>query len=59
MIENIPIRIVKVILGFLILLCMIFGMIYANAPKIKYTDKAILIYIVIILVGFIIPKLLY
>lgn len=59
MIEHIPIRIVKVILGFLILLCMIFGMIYANDPKIKYTDKAMLIYIIIILVGFIIPKLLY
>ena len=59
MIENIPIQIVKVILGFLILLCMIFGMIYANDPKIKYTDKAMLIYIIIILVGFIIPKLLY
>ena len=57
-IENIPIQIVKVILGFLILLCMIFGMIYANDPKIKYTDKAMLIYIVIILLGFIIPKLL-
>lgn len=59
MIENIPIQIVKVILGFLILLCIIFGMIYANDPKIKYTDKAMLIYIVIILLGFIIPKLLY
>ena len=59
MIEHIPIRIVKVILGFLILLCMIFGMIYANDPKIKYTDKAMLIYIIIILAGFIIPKLLY
>lgn len=59
MIEHIPIQIVKVILGFLILLCMIFGMIYANDPKIKYTDKAMLIYIIIILVGFIIPKLLY
>lgn len=57
-IENIPIQIVKVILEFLILLCMIFGMIYANDPKIKYTDKAMLIYIVIILLGFIIPKLL-
>ena len=58
-IENIPIQIVKFILGFLILLGIIFGMIYANDPKIKYTDKAMLIYIVIILLGFIIPKLLY
>lgn len=58
-IENIPIWMIKFILGFLILLCMIFGMIYANDPKIKYTDKAMLIYIVIILLGFIIPKLLY
>ena len=58
-IENIPIQIVNFILGFLILLGIIFGMIYANDPKIKYTDKAMLIYIVIILLGFIIPKLLY
>lgn len=56
MIENIPIWMIKFILGFLILLCMIFGMIYANDPKIKGSYKEIVLYVIMSLLSLIISK---
>lgn len=56
MIENIPIWMVKFILGLLFLMSMLFGMIYANNPKIKGSYKEIVLYVIMSLLSLIISK---